>query len=87
MYLIDRPTGTLAIHAIVSGETKGKDEFRGAPVEDTAATYVYLGPRVSATLGNRFSCELELDVPVSRENSALQIVPDYRIRFALSWAF
>ena len=87
VYLIDRPTGTLAIHAIVSGETKGKDEFRGAPVEDTAATYVYLGPRISATLGNRFSCELELDVPVSRENSALQIVPDYRIRFALSWAF
>ncbi|MEO8351401.1 MAG: hypothetical protein ABI680_06700 [Chthoniobacteraceae bacterium] len=87
VYLIDQPTHTLALHAIVSGETKGKDEFRGMAADDTAATTIFLGPRIAATWRDRFSAEVELDVPVSRDNSALQIVPDYRLRAAVSWAF
>jgi hypothetical protein len=87
VYVFDQPTHTLALHAIVSGETKGKDEFRGAAAEDTAATNIFLGPRIAVTWGDRFSGEVEFDVPVVRKNSALQIVPDYRVRAALSWAF
>ncbi len=87
VYLLDEPNYTLAIHGIVSGETKGKDDFRGVAADDTASTNIFLGPRIAVTWRNRFSAEVELDVPVSRDNSALQIVPDYRVRAAVSWAF
>jgi hypothetical protein len=87
VYVIDTPDVTLALRAIFSGETKGKDHFRGNAVDDTAATFLYLGPKIAFTWRDHLSAEVELDLPVSRDNSSLQIVPDYRVRAGLSWAF
>jgi hypothetical protein len=39
-----------------------------------------------ASLG-RFSGEVDVDLPVAIENTALQIVPDYRLRGAISFHF
>jgi hypothetical protein len=78
---------TLSIEANVSGETKGWDQFRGAPAEDTAITAVYLGPQVVFTWRDKLSAQLGLDFPVLLDNTSLQIVPDYRIRAGLTWHF
>src|SRR2546430_6293963 len=52
---------TLALQAVVSGEYKGKDTFRGASAEDTGVTAVYLGPQVSFTWGGNLAAYLGAD--------------------------
>ncbi len=86
-YLKDDAELTVAVQFVCSGETKGKDKFRGERAEDTALTAVYLGPKFSGTWRDRISADVELGIPVSIENSALQIVPDYRVRAGFSVQF
>ena len=78
---------TLALHCIVSGETKRKDTFSGVDDGDSAETIVYLGPQINYTWSNRLSAQLGVDLPVSIGNSGLQVVPDYRVRAGLTWRF
>ena len=79
--------GSLALQAVASGETKGNDTSAGEPATDTAVTMLYLGPRLTGTWGTSASAEVAADLPVLRHNTALQIVPDYRIRAAAVWRF
>ena len=85
-YLIRRPDLIVGVQFVVSGEHKDVDRFRGEPVEDTGITSVYIGPRVVASF-NKFSAELGADLPVSIDNTALQVVPDYRSRAGVSVHF
>ena len=78
---------TLAVQAVFSGETKGNDTLAGEPADDTAVTMLYLGPRLTGTWETSWSAELAADLPVLRHNTALQVVPDYRIRAAAVWRF
>jgi len=78
---------TVALQLNVSGETKGRDTFQGAKADDTGITSVFLGPQISVTWGERLSVELGADLPVSIDNTALQSVPDYRVRAAVNWRF
>jgi hypothetical protein len=78
---------TLSLQANVSGEHKGLDKFRGQKAEDTGITAVYLGPELVFTWRDKISAELGMDFPMSLDNTALQIVPDYRLRAALTWHF
>jgi hypothetical protein len=87
VYLKDDPDLTFAVQLICSGESKQKDEFRGELAEDTALTAVYLGPKFSGTFRDRIAAEVEIDIPVLIDNSALQIVPDYRVRAGISVRF
>jgi hypothetical protein len=77
--LVDQNDFTLALAAECTGASKGQDVFLGTPATDTAATIVYLGPKVSATWGKRYHADVSVDFPVLHENSGVQIVPDYRI--------
>jgi hypothetical protein len=86
-YLFLREDHTLALQAVVSGEYKGKDTFQGAPAEDTGVTAVYLGPQFTYTHGEHLSAQVGVDLPVSIANTALQVVPDYRVRAAVAWHF
>lgn len=86
-YLKDDAELTVAVQCVCSGKTKGKDEFRGERAEDTALTAVYLGPKFSGTYRDRISADVELGIPVGIDNSALQIVPDYRVRAGFSVQF
>jgi hypothetical protein len=70
----------------VSGEHKDADRFRGKPAEDTGITSVFIGPRIVASRG-RWSAELAVDLPVSIDNTALQVVPDYRLHGGISVQF
>jgi len=78
---------TLALQAVVSGEYKDTDTFRGESASDTGITAVYLGPQLSFTWESRLSAQLAVDFPMLLDNTALQTVPDYRIRGGLTWHF
>jgi hypothetical protein len=87
VYLFTGQKSNLALQLVTSGESKGMDKFGNAADEDSAATMVYLGPQVSYTWGSQLSAQVGADLPVSRDNSGLQVVPDFRLRAALTWKF
>jgi hypothetical protein len=78
---------TLGLQAVFSGETKGSDTVSGERTDDTAVTSLFLGPRLTGTWETSWSAEIAADLPVLRHNTALQVVPDYRIRAAAVWRF
>jgi hypothetical protein len=78
---------SLALQALVTGEYKAKDSLAGESVGDTAITAVYLGPGVTFTWGTTLFADIAADLPVSQDNTGLQIVPDYRIRGGITWRF
>ena len=78
---------SLALQLAVSGETKGLDTFQGEAASDTGITSVFLGPLLNYSWSDKFNAEVGVDLPVSIDNTALQIVPDYRLRLALIWHF
>ena len=86
-YLILNEDHSLALQLVISGEDKDKDTFQGASAEDTAMTSVYLGPQLTYTWSEKLSAQVGVDLPVLLDNSALQAVPDYRIRAAINWRF
>lgn len=87
VYLVLNDNTSIALQLLASGEIKGKDTFRGESAEDTGITDVFLGPHLSATFGPGLSGEIGLDIPVRIDNTALQSVPDYRIRAGLTWRY
>ena len=86
-YLVFGEEFTLGLQASISGESKGRDRFRGESAEDTAITAVYVGPRLSLSWKGRLSAEAGVSLPVDIQNSALQSVPDYRVQAGLVWRF
>jgi len=78
---------TLSLQAIVSGETKGYDTFAGVPDPDSAETLVYVGPQLNFTWRSNVSALLGLDLAVSRDNSGVQVMPDYRVHAAVTFRF
>lgn len=78
---------TLALQAVVAGEHKGKDTLDGEEADDTAITAVYLGPGITFTWGDSLGADLTADLPVLQDNSALQLVPDFRLRGGVTWHF
>jgi hypothetical protein len=87
VYLWLADEGTLGLLLALTGETKGKDRLRGQEAVDTGITSIFLGPELSFTWHENLSADLGTDFPVSENNTNLQIVPDYRIRGAVTWRF
>jgi hypothetical protein len=87
VFLLLNEDFTCSLQMCASGEYKPLDSFDGEKAEDTGVTAVYLGPQVSFTWHNTLSASLGVDLPVSIDNTALQIVPDYRIRAGVTWHF
>jgi hypothetical protein len=85
-YFIRSRETIFGLQLAVSGEYKDVDRFRGVRAEDTGITSVFIGPRVVVSRG-RFSAEIAADLPVSISNTALQVVPDYRLRGGISFHF
>jgi len=76
----------VGLQFVASGEYKDVDRFRGKRAEDTGVTSVFLGPRVVVSRG-RWSAEVAAELPVLIDNTALQVVPDYRLRGGISYHF
>jgi hypothetical protein len=78
---------SLTLQAVVSADTKGKDRLHGEKQDDTGYTGVYAGPGFDFTWGTSLSAGIIADLPVVRNNTSLQIVPDYRLRGGILWRF
>ena len=87
VFLVLKETWTASVQFVISGEDKGLDNFRGASADDTGITSMYLGPQFNVTWSDKLSAELGVDLPVVLDNTALQAVPDYRVRAALTCRF
>jgi hypothetical protein len=85
-YFVRQHDTVVGLQLVLSGEHKDTDRFRGKVAEDTGITSLFAGPRVVASWG-RWSAEASVDLPLSIDNTALQVVPDYRIRAGLSVHF
>jgi hypothetical protein len=78
---------SLGMQAVLSGETKGLDTQQGVRADDTGITSLYVGPGFDFTWGSSLAADVSLDWPVVQDNTAVQLVPDYRIRGGLVWRF
>lgn len=78
---------TVGVQAELSGESKGNDSLGGVKMNDTAITALYIGPDIRVTWGTSLGANLAVDLPVLQHNSALQIVPDFRVRGGFTWRF
>ncbi len=85
-YFVRTPRALLGLQAVVSGEYKDVDRFEGYKADDTGITSVSVGPRVVASLG-KISAEVAVELPVLIDNTALQVVQDYRISGAIAFRF
>jgi hypothetical protein len=85
-YIVRNRDTIFGVQCVVSGEYKDVDRFRGKEAEDTGITSVFLGPRIVASR-DRWSAEVAADLPVSVDNTSLQIVPDYRLHAGISVQF
>lgn len=85
-YFVWNRQTVVGLQLVCSGEHKGVDEFQSRPAEDTGITAVFLGPRVIASFG-KMSGELAAEIPISIDNTALQAVPDYRLRASFAVRF
>jgi hypothetical protein len=85
-YFVRRNDTVIGLQLVLSGEYKDTDRFRGKLADDTGITSVFAGPRVMASRG-RWSAEASVDLPISIDNTALQVVPDYRIHGGVSVHF
>jgi hypothetical protein len=85
-YVVRKRDTIVGVQFITSGEYKDVDRFRGKKADDTGITSVFLGPRLMASRG-RWSAEVSAEFPVSIDNTALQVVPDYRLRAAIAVQF
>ncbi len=85
-YLVRNRQTIVGLQVACSGEHKDVDRFRGQRAEDTGITSVFLGPRVVLSRG-KLSAELAAELPVSIDNTALQAVPDYRLRASFAIRF
>ena len=86
-YLWLENDGAVALQAIFGGDSKGQDEQAGRKLTDTAFTYLYAGPGLIGRLGSQLGLEILGEIPVYRHETSLQIVPDWRMRLAVSWKF
>lgn len=86
-YLWLESEGAVALQAMFGGDSKGQDEQSGQRLSDTAFTYLYAGPGLIGRLGSQLGLEILGEIPVVRHETSLQIVPDWRMRVAVSWKF
>jgi len=85
-YLLRKQQAIVGLQAVLSGEYKDVDRFRGQAAEDTGITSVFAGPRLLMSLG-KVSAEVGAELPLTIDNTALQVVPDYRISGAIAIRF
>lgn len=86
-YLLLDHDYALSMGASLSGETKGLDTQKGQRLDDTGITALYVGPAFDFAWESALSAEIAADLPVVQNNTAYQIVPDFRLRAALVWRF
>ena len=86
-YILLGEDSTLSLQANAFYERNARDKIIGQTFNQTGMTAWYLGPLINFTLGEHFSANAGVDVPLSIYNHGLQTVPDYRVHGGFSWRF
>ena len=86
-FAVFNESSTLSVQANRSGEHKDLDTLGGVEAGDTGIDSVYVGPFVRLTWQEHLSAGVGVDLPLRIDNSALQLVPDFRVRAAIGWRF
>jgi hypothetical protein len=87
VYLFVHEAFTLSLQTLATYDTSDPDTLLGRPNRNTGMTAIYLGPQLYLTLGERFSANAGVDLPISIDNNGLQNVPDYRLHAGVSFRF
>lgn len=83
---LDKP-GNLKLRLNFSGESKARDNLNGVTADDTGINNVFIGPQLIGNFGSQFYAQAGFDLPIVRDNTALQIVPDYRFNVMANYRF
>jgi hypothetical protein len=86
-YLFFGDSWTLSLQLNALYDTMGRDELIGQISNRTGETAWYMGPFLAFTLGEHFSANAGVDVPLRIANNGFQSVADYEIRGGISWRF
>jgi hypothetical protein len=78
---------TLSVQASAFYEAMKQDMVTGKINDQTGSTAWYLGPQLVFTMGDHFSTQAGVDLPLRINNHGLQSVPDYRVHAAFKWRF
>ncbi len=87
VYVLFHEGMTLALQANFTYETKSRDRVAGEKRNDGITTSWYAGPGIVFTYGEHFSASVNADLPLRIYNRSVQVVPDYRLRGGVTWAF
>ena len=78
---------TVSLQANAVYDTLARDELLGRISDRTGSTAWYFGPLLAVTVGEHFSANLGVDVPLRIANNGFQSVPDYALHGGFSWRF
>jgi hypothetical protein len=79
--------GTLSLQLNAAYDSMARDRIEGDKLNQTGWTGWFIGPQLTLTLGEHFSANAGVDVPLHIANNGLQNVPDYRLHAGVSWRF
>ena len=80
---------TVQIGTELAPVSAGRDEAAALyePQVDTGISVRYAGARVHGTIGQRFAADASVELPIRIRTSETMVVPDYRLRGAVTWRF
>lgn len=81
--LYDSEGRLLGLQLRASGEHHGADDVGGVPVSHSGIDRVMLGPELFYSSGSDVLVNAGVELPVHNRAPALQLAPDYRVRFNL----
>jgi hypothetical protein len=87
VYLFLHEALTLSLQTLATYDSSDPDILLARQNRNTGMTAVYLGPQLYLTLGERFTANAGVDLPISIGNNGLQNVPDYRFHAGVSFRF
>jgi hypothetical protein len=76
---------SFSAQALVSGEHKGFDTLGGTAQVDTGFSARYAGFRLAGERGRHLTAEGSVEIPIRLRTSETMVVPDYRVRAAVTW--
>ena len=86
-YVLLNEKYTLSLQANVTNDNLARDRVLDRISNRTGWTAWYAGPQVALTMGEHFSMNAGVDVPLSIANHEKQVVPDYVVHAGLTWRF
>jgi hypothetical protein len=72
--------------ALATYDTMEPDSLSGDRRRNTGMTAIHLGPQIYLGIGEQFTLNAGLDIPIEIDNRDLQNVPDYRFHGGVTFS-